>query len=146
MTVPQLRAGLSVFFHKKRAEKDRNSVQMSFFCEVLDKSERMVYNARVDFFWRSKIMTKTDLVEKLHNEYDCTKKDAEAAVSAVFDAIREALASGDKVTISKFGTFEVRERSAKVCKNPRTGEPVEVAASNAPVFKASKTLKEAVNQ
>ena len=66
------------------------------------------------------------------------------AVSAA-DAIREALASGDKVTISKFGTFEVRERSAKECKNPRTGEPVQVAASKAPVFKASKNLKESVN-
>ena len=65
-------------------------------------------------------MTKTDLIEKLNKENYCTKKDAEALVNAVFDAIREALASGDKVTISKFGTFEVRERSAKECKNPRT--------------------------
>ena len=90
-------------------------------------------------------MTKTDLIEKLNKENYCTKKDAEALVNAVFDAIREALASGDKVTISKFGTFEVRERSAKECKNPRTGEPVQVAASKAPVFKASKNLKESVN-
>ena len=90
-------------------------------------------------------MTKTGLIEKLNKENYCTKKDAEALVNAVFDAIREALASGDKVTISKFGTFEVRERSAKECKNPRTGEPVQVAASKAPVFKASKNLKESVN-
>ncbi len=94
-------------------------------------------------------MTKTDLIEKLRESYDCgdsTKKQVEETVTAVFDAIRDALAAGDKVTISKFGTFEVRERSAKVCKNPRTGEPVDVPASNAPVFKASKNLKDAVNQ
>lgn len=90
-------------------------------------------------------MTKTDLIEKLHEENYCTKKDAEASVSAVFDAIREALVAGEKVTISKFGTFEVRERSAKECKNPRTGDTIQVAASKAPVFKASKNLKESVN-
>ena len=86
-------------------------------------------------------MTKTDLIEKLHEENYCTKKDAEALVSAVFDA----LVAGEKVTISKFGTFEVRERSAKECKNPRTGDTIQVAASKAPVFKASKNLKESVN-
>ena len=86
-------------------------------------------------------MTKTDLIEKLYEENYCTKKDAEALVNAVFDA----MVAGDKVTISKFGTFEVRERSAKECKNPRTGEPVQVPASKAPVFKASKNLKESVN-
>ena len=90
-------------------------------------------------------MTKTDLIEKLHEENYCTKKDAEALVSAVFDAIREALVAGEKVTISKFGTFEVRELSAKECKNPRTGDTIQVAASKAPVFKASKNLKESVN-
>ena len=77
-------------------------------------------------------MTKTDLIEKLYEENYCTKKDAEALVNAVFDAIREAM-------------VEVRERSAKECKNPRTGEPVQVPASKAPVFKASKNLKESVN-
>ena len=70
-------------------------------------------------------MTKTDLIEKLYEENYCTKKDAEALVNAVFDAMRE--------------------RSAKECKNPRTGEPVQVPASKAPVFKASKNLKESVN-
>jgi len=93
----------------------------------------------------SKFMTKTDLIEKLSNDYICTKKDAEILVNAVFDTIREALASGDKVTISKFGTFKVRERSEKVCKNPHTGESVNVAACKAPVFKASKKLKEDIN-
>lgn len=90
-------------------------------------------------------MTKTDLIEKLHAEHYCTKKDAETLVNAVFDTISEALLAGEKVTISKFGTFEVRERSKKECKNPRTGEPVLVAASKAPVFKASKSLKTFLN-
>lgn len=91
-------------------------------------------------------MTKTDLIEKLYVENYCTKKDAEALVNAVFDAIRDALVTGDKVTISKFGTFEIRERSAKECRNPRTHETVYVPASKAPVFKASKTLKDSVNR
>ena len=55
-------------------------------------------------------MTKTDLIEKLYEENYCTKKDAEALVNAVFDAIREAMVAGDKVTISKFGTFERNAR------------------------------------
>lgn len=91
-------------------------------------------------------MTKTDLIEKLNKENYCTKKDAEALVNAVFEAIRETLASGDRVIISKFGTFEVRERSAKLCKNPRTGEPVMVGASKSVAFKPSKALKDALNE
>lgn len=90
-------------------------------------------------------MTKTDLIEKLYVDYNCTKKDAEILVNAVFDTIHDALVAGDKVSISRFGTFEVRERSAKVCKNPKTGEPIEVAASKAPAFKPSKTLKADIN-
>ena len=89
-------------------------------------------------------MTKTDLIEKLYEENYCTKKDAEALVNAVFDAIREAMVAGDKVTISKFGTFEVRERAARQGRNPHTGETIEIAAAKAPAFKPGKALKDAI--
>lgn len=92
-------------------------------------------------------MTKTELIDKLYAEYEvASKKDAERFVNAVFDTIRDTLSKGEKVTISNFGTFEVRERAAKECKNPRTGETIQVDACKAPTFKSSKTLKEAVNK
>jgi nucleoid DNA-binding protein len=95
-------------------------------------------------------MTKAEMIQAVQTQImqtkdTCTKKDAECAVNSVFAVITEALASGDKVTVSGFGSFEVRDRNAKECKNPRTGETIQVPASKAPVFKASKNLKEAVN-
>ena len=75
-----------------------------------------------------------------------TKKDAELAVNTVFEVLTDALVHEEKVAISKFGSFEVRQRNEKLCKNPQTQELMIVPASKAPVFKASKTLKDAVNQ
>lgn len=74
-----------------------------------------------------------------------TKKDISVVVDEVFDTIKNTLASGEKVAIAGFGSFEVVERAARECKNPRTGEPVHVDASKAPKFKASKNLKDTVN-
>jgi nucleoid DNA-binding protein len=91
-------------------------------------------------------MTKIELMQAVQAKLNCTKKEAELAVNTVFETLSDALAAGEKVTVSKFGFFEVRERSEKVCKNPQTHEPMTVPASKAPVFKASKTLKDAVNQ
>lgn len=91
-------------------------------------------------------MTKTELAERLNRDYNCTKKDADALVNAVFDIIREELVAGNRVSIAKFGTFEVRDRGARMCKNPQTGEPVAVAACKAPTFKPSKALKADVNE
>lgn len=90
-------------------------------------------------------MTKAELIQAMKIKNECTKTEAERAVNSVFAVITEALAAGDKVTVSGFGSFEVRDRNAKECKNPRTGETIQVPASKAPVFKASKNLKEAVN-
>jgi DNA-binding protein HU-beta len=73
-----------------------------------------------------------------------TKKDSEKAVSAIIDAITEALVSGDKVSLVGFGTFEVKNRSARNGINPRTKEPMPIPASKLPAFKAGKALKEAV--
>ena len=91
-------------------------------------------------------MNRTDLIEKVVESTGVTKKEATAVVTAAFDAITEALVAGDKVQLIGFGTFETRERAARMGKNPQTGEAVEIAACKAPAFKAGKALKEAVNQ
>ncbi len=89
-------------------------------------------------------MNKTDLIAAVAAKAELSKKDADAAVSAVFDAVSEALAQGDKVQLVGFGTFEVRARAAKQGRNPKTGETMTIAASKVPAFKAGKALKDAV--
>lgn len=89
-------------------------------------------------------MTKAELIAVVSEKTQLTKKDSEKAVAAVIDAITEALAEGEKVSIVGFGTFEVKERAERMGHNPQTGEPMPIAASKAPVFKAGKALKEAV--
>ncbi len=88
-------------------------------------------------------MNKTDLVNAVA-QAGFSKKDADMAVSAVFDSITEALKSGDKVQLVGFGTFAVRSRAAKEGLNPRTKEKISIPASNVPGFKAGKALKDAV--
>jgi DNA-binding protein HU-beta len=90
------------------------------------------------------IMNKTDLVAAVAAKAEISKKDAEAAVSAVIASITDALADGDKVALVGFGTFEVKERAARTGLNPRTGEKLSIPASKAPAFKAGKALKDAV--
>lgn len=89
-------------------------------------------------------MNKTELVAAVAAKAELSKKDAEAAVKAVLDAVTEALADGDKVALVGFGTFEVKERAARTGKNPRTGETIEIPASKIPSFKAGAALKNAV--
>ncbi len=90
-------------------------------------------------------MNKTDLITAVSTKLDITKKDADKSINAFLDAITEALADGDKISIAGFGTFTVREREARIGKNPRTGEDVEIKACNIPSFKPGSALKEAVN-
>lgn len=90
-------------------------------------------------------MTKADLVVAIANNGDFSKKDAEKALTAVIDAITKALVDGDKVQLVGFGTFDVRDRKEKEAINPITKEKITVAARKAPVFKAGKALKEAVD-
>ncbi|BAU28904.1 nucleoid protein Hbs [Aneurinibacillus soli] len=87
-------------------------------------------------------MNKTELITRVSEVAELTKKDATKAVEAVFDAITEALKSGDKVQLIGFGNFEVRERAARKGRNPQTGEEIEIAASKIPAFKPGKALKE----
>ena len=90
-------------------------------------------------------MNKADLVAKVAEKSGVTKKDAEKAVAGIFAAVQEALAAGDKVQVLSFGTCEVKERAARIGRNPQTGEELQIAASKNPSFKPGKALKEAVN-
>ena len=89
-------------------------------------------------------MNKTELIAAVAEKTDLSKKDADAAVSAVLGAITDALKAGDKIQLVGFGTFEVRNRAAKQGRNPRTGETMTVPASKVPAFKAGKAPKDAV--
>ncbi len=89
-------------------------------------------------------MTKAELISAVAQKAELSKKDSEKAVSAVVEAITEALASGDKVSLVGFGTFEVKERGERKGINPRTKEEITIAASKLPVFKAGKALKDSV--
>lgn len=91
-------------------------------------------------------MTKTELINSIAEKAHCTKKDADAALAATLAAITEALVNGEKVAITGFGTFEVRERGEKTCINPRTKEKITCPPCKAPAFKAGSALKEAVNK
>jgi len=89
-------------------------------------------------------MKKTELINHVAETASLSKADAGAAVDAVLSGVTGALAAGDSVSLVGFGTFSVTERAARTARNPRTGEPIEVAASKAPKFKAGKGLKDAV--
>lgn len=91
-------------------------------------------------------MNKTELVALVAEKSGLTKKDAEAAVTAVLDSVVEAVTNGEKVQIVGFGTFEQRQRNARTGCDPRTGNTIEIPASKVPAFKAGKAFKDAVNK
>lgn len=91
-------------------------------------------------------MNKTELIEAIASKTEMTKTDVDKVVSSLVDVVTDALANGDKVSLKGFGNFEVRTRDARIGRNPRTGETMEIAASKAPAFKASSALKKAVNK
>ena len=91
-------------------------------------------------------LKKVELINTIAEKGDMTKKDAEKALSAVLESIEEVLVAGEKIQLVGFGTFEVRERAARVGKNPRTNEEIEIPAAKIPAFKAGKMLKDKVNQ
>ena len=90
-------------------------------------------------------MNKNDLIGSVADASGLTRSDATKAVEGVFDAITSSLKKGDEVRLVGFGTFSVAKRKASTGRNPRTGEPMQIAASNQPKFKAGKGLKDAVN-
>lgn len=91
-------------------------------------------------------MNKMELIAAMAEETGFTKADAEKALSAFIHQVEAALKDGEKVQITGFGYFEVKERAARIGRNPQTNEEVSIPASKVPVFKAGKSLKEAVNQ
>ena len=91
-------------------------------------------------------MNKTELIAVVSQAAGLTKKDTERVINAALDTITASLIEGEKVQLSGFGSFEVKEREARVGRNPRTKEAIQIPASKAPVFKPSKTLKDMVEK
>ena len=90
-------------------------------------------------------MTKADLVEELAKVTELTRKDSEVIVDTMFESVIKALKTGDKLEVRGFGSFRVRQRNARVGRNPKTGEKVEVPTKRVPYFKPSKELKDLIN-
>lgn len=90
-------------------------------------------------------MNKGELVSAVAEQAGLSKKDAEIATDAIFDAITSALKGGEEVRLVGFGTFSVSARAARDGRNPRTGETITIAASKQPKFSAGKGLKDAIN-
>jgi DNA-binding protein HU-beta len=90
-------------------------------------------------------MNKNDLISAVADSSGLTRGDATKAVEGVFEAVTGALKKGGEVRMVGFGTFSVAKRKASTGRNPRTGEPMQIKASNQPKFKAGKGLKDAVN-
>ena len=90
-------------------------------------------------------MNKTELIAAVAEKAELSKKDAEKAVKAFTDVVTEELVKGEKVQLVGFGNFEVSSIAARLSRNPKTGEPMNVEASKTPKFKAGKALKDAVN-
>ncbi len=89
-------------------------------------------------------MNKAELIATVAANAGVSKKEAEAVITATLDAISAALKEGDKVQLVGFGSFEVKKRAARVGRNPKTKETIEIPASTVPVFKAGKALKDAI--
>jgi integration host factor subunit beta len=90
-------------------------------------------------------MTKAELVEKVANRIELSKKDAEVVINAIIQSISDSLAGGEKVEIRGFGSFRIRDRNARTARNPKSGEWLEVPAKKVPFFKAGNDLKNLVD-
>ena len=90
-------------------------------------------------------MNKAELVAAVAERTELSKKDAEKALKAFVDVVAEELKKGEKIQLVGFGTFEGSERAAREGRNPANGQPMQIAASKAPKFKAGKALKDAIN-
>ena len=104
-----------------------------------------VPSAQIPIERRLLSMNKSELVAAISTSAGLSKKDASSALDAAINAIMTEVAAGNKVSIPGFGTFEKRHREARTGRNPRTGEPAEIPASDTPAFKAGKGFKEKVN-
>ena len=90
-------------------------------------------------------MNKSELIERISESADVSKTDAGRTLDAALDAIAESLKNAEPVTLVGFGTFGVRERGARMGRNPQTGESIQIGAARVPVFKAGKALRDSLN-
>ena len=90
-------------------------------------------------------VTKSDIVEKVYEKIGFSKKEASDYVELVFNSLKEVLEKGEKVKISGFGNFSIRDKSTRVGRNPQTGETIQIASAKIPSFKPGKALKDSVN-
>lgn len=102
----------------------------------------MTYNG--DHTRQRMIVNKGELVDKVAEKANITKKQADTVLSAVLEVIQESVAKGDKVSLVGFGSFEQRKRAARLGRNPKTSEPMDIAATVVPAFSAGKQFKEKV--
>lgn len=91
-------------------------------------------------------MNKTELIAAVSDKTGLSRKDSERAVTAAFETIMDTVETGEKVQLSGFGIFDVKTREARLGRNPKTKEEIQIPASRVPLFKASKTFKEAVDK
>lgn len=91
-------------------------------------------------------MNKVEFIEALSQKMEVNKKDAEKALSAFVETVKEELAKGERVSLVGFGAFEIAERAARMGRNPKTGDLVQIKASKAPKFKAATALKKSLNE
>jgi len=91
-------------------------------------------------------VNKAELISVMAEKSGLTKKDSEKALNSFIEAVEEALVKGEKVQLVGFGTFEVRERSARKGRNPQTGEEIDIPAASVPAFKAGKALRDSINK
>ncbi len=113
-----------------------------YFCDIFNK--KTIIALRILKKGKT-AMNKDQLASVVASEVGLSQSDAKAAVEAVFDGITNGMKNGDKVSIAGFGQFESRYRAARQGRNPATGETIQIAAKNAPAFKAAKGLKDSLN-
>jgi len=115
------------------------------YIQKLSKSSKINNNNKSISLIGGLLMSKQELVNSIADKAGLSKKDAEAALAGFVDGVKSSLKKGDSVTLVGFGTFSVSHRGARTGRNPQTGASINIPARKAPVFKAGKALKEAVN-
>ena len=113
---------------------------MIYFPEFFFKAAVKLFTGGGNF-----LMTKAELVERVANQINLTKKQTEVVVNTVFSSITESLAEGKKVELRGFGSFRIRQRNARIGRNPKSGRKVEVPSKKVPFFKAGKELRQLVD-
>jgi integration host factor subunit beta len=114
---------------------------MIYFPEFIFKVAVKMFTGGGDF-----LMTKAELVERVANQINLTKKQTEVVVNTVFSSITDSLAEGKKIELRGFGSFRIRQRNARVGRNPKSGQKVDVPSKKVPFFKAGKELRQLVDE